>query len=549
MIGPDARTHRYAPPEPLCRPGSRRRRPARLAGLVATAVAVALSVPGAAAFAQEATFAMPSRDVGAPSYDPIRGTKLNGMTSLVFDRLVIQDADQSFHGQLATAWSSAEDGMSWEFTLREGVTFHDGTPFDADTIVWWVPQFVGTENAFMTAAIERVEVVDPLTVRFVMRNPDPNLLSNLSSIFMGVPSPTAYDRLGDDFGVTETVGSGPYRIESFTIGQETVFVANEDYAWASDLSTNQGPPKIKTLTAREISEDSTAFLELKTGGVDLLMSVPTDFLPRLEGEDSANVVTLPGAELFYMPMNVTVAPFDDILVREATAFAIHQQEILDNLFGGVGEVGDNFLVSSLLEADVDPALEIAYDPERSARLFDEAGWAMGEDGVREKDGKRLEVALWTENGTEFKRVTEVVQAQLKAVGMAAEITVFDSASINDMYRTGTDHQLAVRSYSWANADILDWFFSGERLGYPNVSMFEDAKADELNAVAMTGSRTWEERVDNFRAYHEYVLSQFPFAPIYQPVLSFAYDNEGLTVPESINGTRLQSQSIVDMEVM
>mgnify|MGYP003870578859 CR=1 FL=1 len=209
-------------------------------------------------------------------------------------------------------------------------------------------------------------------------------------------------------------------------------------------STGVARPKIETLTVREISEDSTAFLELKTGGVDLLMSVPTDFLPKLEAEESATIVTLPGAELFYMPINVTVAPFDDILVREATAFAVNQQEILDNLFGGVGEVGNNFLVSSLLEADVDPALEVSYDPERSNRLFDEAGWEMGDDGVRTKDGTRLQVALWTENGTEFKRVTEVVQAQLKAVGMAAEITVFDSASINDMYRAGTDHQLAVR---------------------------------------------------------------------------------------------------------
>lgn len=515
----------------------------------ALAVVLAVVLAPSVALAQEATFAMPSRDVGAPSYDPIRGTKLNGLTSLVFDRLVIQDADQSFHGQLATEWSSSEDGMSWEFKLRPDVRFHDGEPFDAETIAWWVSKFAGTENAFMTAAIESVEVVDDLTVRFVMKNPDPNLLSNLSSIFMGVPSPAAYDRLGDDFGVTETIGSGPFRVESFTIGQETVFVANEDYAWASDLSENQGPPHIKTLTAREISEDSTAYLELKTGGVDLLMSVPTDFLPRLEAEGEASVVTLPGAELFYMPMNVTVAPFDDILVREATAFAIDQQEILDNLFGGIGEVGNNFLVSSLLESEVDPSLNIAHDPERSNRLFEEAGWTMGEGDVREKDGVRLEVALWTENGTEFKRVTEVVQAQLKAVGMAAEITVFDAASINDMYRSGTDHQLAVRSYSWANADILDWFFSGERLGYPNVSMFKDAEADALNEVAMTGSATWEERVENFTAYHEYVLSRFLFAPIYQPVQSFAYDGEGLKVPGTVNGTRLQSQSIVDMEVL
>jgi len=460
--------------------------------------------------------------------------------------MVIQDADQSFHGQLATSWESSEDGMSWTFTLRPDVKFHDGEPFNAETVQWWLGQYEGTENAFMTAAIETVEIVDDLTVQLVMNAPDPNLLSNMSSIFMSVPSPAAYQALGDDFGVTEAIGSGPYTLSDFLIGQETMLTRNEAYNSASDLSSNQGPAMFETLTLREFAEDSTAFLELKTGGVDLLFSVPTDFLPKLEEDEGTTVVTLPGTDLFYIPINTTVAPFDDIQVREAVVYAVNQQEILDNLFGGVGSVAKNFLISSLLEADVDPQLNVSYDPARSNAVLDAAGWTMGDDGVRSKDGTRLEVALWTQNGTEFKRVTEVIQAQLKDIGMAAEITVFDAASINEQYAKGTDHQLAVRSYDWANADILDWFFSGERLGYPNVSMWNDPRAEELNRVAMKQSRTWEERVENFRAYHEYVLSQYVFAPIYEPVQNFAYSAERLSVPDEIRGTRLQAQTILDM---
>lgn len=498
------------------------------------------------AVAQEATFALTSSDVGAPSYNPIKGTQLNSATSLIFDRLVIQDADQSFHGQLATEWESSEDGMSWTFKLRPDVRFHDGEPFNAETIKWWVAQYAGTENAFMTAAIETVEIVDDLTVRFLMNAPDPNLLSNMSSIFMSVPSPKAYESLGDDFGVTEAVGSGPYKLDSFTIGQETILARNEDYTAASDLSENQGPAQFETLTIREIAEDSTAFLELKTGGVDLLFTVPTDFLPRMQEESGTTVITLPGTDLFYIPINTSVAPFTDIGVREAVAFAINQQEILDNLFGGIGAVGKNFLISSLLESEVDPELNVSYDPERSKALLDDAGWIVGDDGIRSKDGVPLQVALWTQNGTEYKRVTEVVQAQLKAIGMQADMTVLDAASINDQYRKGNEHQLAVRSYDWANADILDWFFSGERLGYPNVSMWNDPKAEALNHTAMKESKTWEERVDNFRAYHEYVLSQYVFAPIYEPVQNFAYNNARLSVPDTVHGTRLQSQTILDM---
>ena len=515
--------------------------------LLAGSILVPASFVAFAASAQEATFVMPTVDVGAPSYDPIRGSKLNAATTLIYDRMVIQDADQSFHGQLATEWSSTEDGMSWTFKLRPGVTFHDGEPFNAATIAWWVPKFAGTENEFMTSAIASVEAVDDLTVKFTMKNPDPNLLSNMASSFMGIPSPKAYDAAGDSYGITTAVGSGPFKLESFTVGQETVLVANEAYAWASDLSVNQGPPLIKKLTIREIAEDSTAFLELSTGGVDMLMSVPTDFLPRLEAAENVTVGQLPGTGIFYMPINTSVTPFDDIKVREAAALAINQKEILENIFGGIGAEAHNFLIGSLLESKVDPALNISYNPDRANMLLDEAGWVMGSDGVRAKDGVALQVALWTQNGTEFKRVTEVIQAELKAVGIGADITIFDSATINDQYRKGTEHQLAVRNYSWANSDIIDWFFSGQRLGYPNVSMWNDPKAEALNAVAMKESRTWEERVANFTAYHEYVLSQFVFAPIYEPVQVYAYDDK-ITVPETIRGTRLQSQTIVDIAV-
>ena len=500
------------------------------------------------ASAQEAVFAVTAREVGAPSYNPIKATRLNSANSLIFDRLLLQDADQSFHGVLATSWESSPDGMEWTFKLRPGVKFHNGEAFNAKTIEWWVPKFAGTENAYTVAAIDKVEVVDDLTVKFKMKNPDPNLLFNLASSFMGIPEPKSYDSLGDKFGVTAAVGTGPFKMESFTVGQQTVLVRNDDYKWGSDLSKNTGPAKIKRITVREIPEDSTAFLELKTGGVDMLFTVPTDFLPRLQAEKGVKVVSIPGVELVYMPINTTVEPFTDIKVREAAALAVNQQEILTTLYGGVGAAAKNFLISSLLESKVDPKFNISYNPERAKKLLDEAGWKPGPDGIRVKDGKPLQVKLWTQNGTEFKRLTEVVQAQLKAIGMKADITVFDASTINAQYKKKTEHQLAVRSYSWTNADIIDWFFSGKRLGYPNVSMFNDPKAEELNDKAMNKSKTWDERVANFKEYHEYVLSQFAFAPIYEPAQIFAYNSKKLTFPEKIRGTRLTSQSILDVNV-
>ncbi len=501
-----------------------------------------------AALAQEAVFVLPLSEVGVPSYNVITQGNTNLGAYMIYDNLVVQGADQSFHPGLATSWTEAADGMSWTFEIKPGVTFHNGEPLTAAAVVTWFGFFTDTENSFTTQSIASVAATGEMTVTLTMKNPDPNLLFNLASSAMGVIEPKAYVEMGEDYGVTAAVGTGPFKMESFTIGSETVLVRNDDYTWGSELADNKGPAKIAKITLREIAEDSTAFLELKTGGVDMLLGVPTDFLGELAKEASIATVTLPGLEVMYMPINVTKAPFDDIKVRQATALAINQQEILDNVYGGVGAVANQFLISALPESQVDPKFLISYDPVKSAALLDEAGWVAGADGVRMKDGVALSVSLWTQSDSSFRRLTEVIQAQLKAVGITSEITTFDSSMIRDQYKTG-EQQLAVRSYWWANADIVDWFFGGDRLGYPNVSMLNDPAAEALRTAAMTGSKNSEERIANFKAYHEYILGQFAMAPIYQPVQNIGYNKDRLKMPAVINAPRINGQTILSMEVV
>ncbi len=498
--------------------------------------------------AQQATFALPMSELGTTSYDPVKSSSLNSAASLIYDRLVEQDADQSYHPHLATSWLESSDGMSWTFKLKEGVTFHDGSQFNAQTIADWIPDFATSDNAYLVAAIDSVEVVDNLTVKFVMKRPEPNLLYNLSSTFMGIPGQAAVDRLGNNFGITEAIGTGPFKLDSFAIGLETILVKNADYAWGSDLSTNQGAAYLDKVTFREIPDQSTAFLEMKTGGVDLLLGVPTDFLEILSKQSNVEIIQMAGTGIHYMPINTTSAPFDDILVRQATGLAINQQVILDAIYKGVGSVAKNFLISSLPEADVDPKLNASYNPEKAAQLLDKAGWKMGDNGIRMKGDKKLQVKLFTSNSTEFKRLTQVVQAQLKEIGMDAIITVFDSSTIRDVYKRN-QHQLAVRSYDWNNSDILDWFFSGDRIGYPNVSMWKDEKGQQLNDIAMKESATSAERVVNFKTYHEYVLTQHLFVPLYQPATSIAYNKDRLSVPKQVRGTRFRSQTVLDIKVI
>jgi peptide/nickel transport system substrate-binding protein len=135
--------------------------------------------------------------------------------------------------------------MAWTFKLKQGVTFHNGEPFNAEAVKAWLELFKAEgENAYMAEAIASVEVVDDHTVKFVMARPEPNLLYNLSSTFMGVVEPKSFVALGDNYGVTEVYGTGPFKLESFAIGQETVLVRNDDYTWGPAVAANAGPAKI-----------------------------------------------------------------------------------------------------------------------------------------------------------------------------------------------------------------------------------------------------------------------------------------------------------------
>lgn len=489
---------------------------------------------------------MSQNEVGVTSHNPVTSPLLSVAAWLLYDRLVGLDENLEFVPHLAESWVEAADVMSWTFTLKPGVTFHNGTPLTAQTIVDWLPLYEGSENAYLFDAIERAEAQSDLVVSFTMKRPDPNLLYNFSTIFASVFDPEAYKTLGEDFGVTDVVGTGPFRLDSFEIGAQTTVLRNDYYTWGPGAA-HGAPAKIESVTLREVAESSTAFLELKTGGVDMLLNVPTDFVDPVSAEPGLKLLEMPGNDLIYMPINVTKAPFDDVKVREGVAFAIHQQEIVDAVFGGRGRVADGFLISALPESEIGDAYRISYDPARANKALEDAGWVKGADGIRTKDSARLTVSLWTQSDSIFRRLTEVVQAQLKAVGVEAEISTFDSSAIRDQYKTG-EQQLVVRTYQWDNADILDWFFSGQRLHYPNVSMLNDPKAEELNQAAMKGAKNSAERVAAFKAYHEYINSILPYAPIYQPVQLMGYNAERLVMPEKLPASRFDAVGFLLLDV-
>jgi peptide/nickel transport system substrate-binding protein len=486
--------------------------------VTASLLAMPMSAPIWAVPAQADTLnvAMASGSAGLDSFNPFTTTRTNNVYYVIYDRLVEMGADGVIYPHLLESWDISEDGMTMEFILRPGVTFHDGSELNSEVLKWFFEGLATGKSKYMVAAFDSIEIIDALTVRVNMKRPDPNILYNLTSSFTGVPSKVAAEKYGEDFGRGHVVGSGPFQFVSWETGKEIVLEKNPDYTWGSALSDNQGPAHIDKVVFRELTEESTRFLEFRTGGIDMLEDVPTQFLDQIEDMSDVQVFTMASNGNFQMVMNTTDELLSDKMFRKAIAMSVNQDDILKAVFQGNGAVANTYLIDRLPARNVAKDKEIHYDLEKAQAIMTDLGWVKGDDGILQKDGQRLELKLWSKSDSVERKIAEVIQAQLAELGVEATIEQFDPSSIRAEYAKN-EHDLVVRSYGWDNADILEWFFNSKRPGYPNVAMWHDNESDYLMHKAMTRSKTSEERVQNFREYHEYVLDQALWAPILNSV--------------------------------
>ena len=486
-------------------------------------------------------------ELGVTTFNPIKVELSHDAMWLIYDRFVERDSNGKFHPGLAESWEISADGLIWKLKLKKGVKFHDGSPFNAEVAKWFLKEMETGPSAYMVAGIDRVEIDDPHAITIFLKNPEPNMLFNMAQNFMAVPSMEAFKKYGEEYGIKYVIGSGPFKYESWKPGDSLTVVKNPGYTWGPGSSKNKGPAKIDKVVYREIKDESTRFLELKTGKLDVLFSIPTMFMDKVKQDSKLNVIRLPGVVLFHMVMNTQSEPLNDPLVRKGIALAVDQDSITKNVFAAAGQPAHTYLIASLPSSNVAEEFKISYNLEVAKEALDKAGWKPGADGIRvNKDGQRLELKLWAKNESTYRRVAEVIQAQLAKVGVDAKITLLDPSTIRTQLRKG-EQQLVVRSYSWENADILEWFLNSKRMGYPNAAMWHDNESDYLMQKAMTRARTMEERIEYFKAYHSYVLSQYVWAPIYLPDQIFAV-NERVILPDPLMENRLVGATILDYDL-
>lgn len=358
----------------------------------------------------------------------------------MLDPLVWQPESGVFEPGLATSWESSADFTEFTFQLRDDVIFHDGTSFNAEAVKVSFDRVVDPELRALLVTLlgpyEQTEVVDEFTARVTFSEPYPLFLDSLSSTGIRPVSPTAIEQFGPDFG-QNIVGTGPFKLRSFS--EESVVIDRfDDYAWGPAFLEHSGPAFLNSVTFRFIPEDSTRLTALETGEVQFIDFTPPQQVERLEadGRFTVDLLFMPGVPQI-LQINVDKAPTSELAVRQAIQHAVNHQAIVDVVWFGTTRPAYGVLASTTPGYWAGIEEVYPYDPERARQLLEEAGWTVGADGVRTKDGQRLEL-LYVTNTAQLP-TGEIIQAMLSEVGIAMSIEALSNQAELATYQENRHH--------------------------------------------------------------------------------------------------------------
>ncbi len=355
-----------------------------------------------------------------PRLDPSKDTSPLGFNYRlnVFDALTQMQRNGEVRPRLATKWTVSPDLTEWTFNLREGVSFHDGSPFTADDVVFTVNRILGDTTTPVRTFLKiagSVEAVDPHTVRFKLVQPYGIFDRQMTYICM--MSKTYFDKAGPKSYDEKPVGTGPYSLVRWIKDDRTELRANPNY-W-------NGVPAIKTAVFRPIPSEASRSAALLSGEIDLVPALPPALLPQLRSSPDLKVGIAPGFRVIFMAFNVNKAPLDNPKLREAMDCAIDRESLTKNLLRGLGKP-TGIMVPPMNIGYDDSFKPTKFDPERARALVKESGY----------DGRPITLQYPNNNMVSADAVAQAIAGYLNAVGIKLtlrpmEFTAFFPAWLQD----------------------------------------------------------------------------------------------------------------------
>lgn len=417
----------------------------------------------------------------------------------IYDGLVTRTPDGVIVPEIAESWDNPEPTI-WDFTIREGVKFHDGSDLTVEDVKFTFDRIIG-EGAMegetsprkgLLGPLEAVEIVDDRTVRFTLEEPWPILLAMLPH--QQIVSKAYLEEVGSDIAV-QPMGAGPFKFVEGTIDDRIVLERFDDYYGGSPDLPPVGPAPAARVIFEFMPEVSTRVAALQGGDVHIIHNVPPDMVATLEADPNVEVKTVEGTRMHMFEMNVEMAPLNDVRVRQAINYAIDMDAIVDNILLGYGTTVAGPLLPHgfALNTDLQP---YGYDPDRAIELLTEAGYADG-----------FELVIDTED--ELKDVAYAAASMLEAIGIQASVRIWDWGVLRDQLLAG-ERMMVFGNWGNSTLDPSDLLVPKLRSNdRGNYSQYANPELDALlDAAEIAVER--DERISLYYEAQEIIYNDAPW---------------------------------------
>jgi peptide/nickel transport system substrate-binding protein len=367
------------------------------------------------------------------NFDPSNTGQEADLTAIAMACDALVDFDSSykkFVPALATSWEVSGDGREYVFQLRDGVTFHDGEPFDSAAVKANFEYFKGTAfGSFLLPKSYEIDASDPMSIRFMLKAPFPDFVRHQTS-FLRLSSPKAI-RGGDRVLAKAPVGTGPYRFVSYTPSDNVTLEANEDY-WGKG-------PYFERVVLKIVKDSTTRFNGLLSGSLDAVHRVQPTQVAQVKSNSKFGWATVNSWTTAYLHIQTQRPAMQDAKVRQAIAHAIDRQAIIDSVVLGQGQAGD-YMPESLY-GYVPPETTYEYDPAKSRKLLQEAGVSLPH---------KITIATTAEVILLADKIANAIAAQLDEAGFSTEVSIISASLLSEQEAAPPprDYDILYDEHNW-----------------------------------------------------------------------------------------------------
>ena len=469
--------------------------------------------------------------------DPQKSTWVDITTDIVFARLVNIDSEGNIIPGLAESWEISDGGKVITFHLRKGIKDAFGNPITAEDVKFDFERFIAPETASPSAplvvgTLKEVKVIDDYTVQFIFEEPYGPILSMLATMpSAGIYSEEYFKKVGDvEFG-TKPAATGPYYVVEWVRGSHIDYAVNPNYKreyYPDSVIENEGPPYIKKLRFRIITEPFTLVSEFKAGNVHVLLDVPPEYYKELKNDPKVTMIPFLEYTLHYVGFNCQKYPFNDTRVRQAIAYAIDRKPIIEAALEGLAVPIYGPLVPSMIgyseKVEEYAKQKYQYNLEKAKELLAEAGWVDRDgDGILEdRNGNKFEFELWISTGElEAPKVAQIIQSQLAKIGIKVKIRQVEESAFTDLVSKGK-HQAYLFRYGLMDAQILFYMFHSKK-GVKRMFFYRSDLDAALEKMGSTIDP--KERQKYIEEAEKILIDGCPMVPLYARKIFVAYRND------------------------